>query len=699
MTACGIGWVWPRVKPVTTEILLPLRASLSTLPGLGPRLSALMNKLVDGESVRDVLFHLPVEFIDRRVTPCLAEARPGQVATLRVEVVRHEDPARKGQPWRVVVTDGTGFAEIVLFHAARLSQFPVGARLIIAGRLEQFQDRLVMAHPDQVTSSAQEAAFPWIEPIWPLTAGITSRTMRRTALGALARLPDFPEWQDKTILAKRGWPSFGAALRALHAPKDVPDRQPRERLAYDELLARQIAFALVRGRRRRQVGRSMPGDGRLQAVALRKFGFEPTAGQLQALAEIDADMAAPHRMRRLLQGDVGSGKTLVALLACLRAVEAGAQAAMMAPTEILAQQHFATFKKLSPVPVALLTGSVKAAGRREILTGVKDGSIPILIGTHAIFQKSVAFQDLGFAVIDEQHRFGVDQRLALGSKGEAVDLLVMTATPIPRTLLLTHWAEMDVSRITEKPRGRQRITTTMHRVSDLPKVEEAIARAIAAGGRVYWVCPLVSESETLDITATELRFAELQRKFGAAVTMAHGQMNSAERDAALGAFATGNKTILVATTIIEVGVDVPEANVMVIEHAERFGLAQLHQLRGRVGRGAAKSFCLLLHDDKIGETARRRLSILRDTEDGFLISDEDFHLRGAGEYLGTRQSGLPGYRLANPEENDDLLTMARQDAVMTLQRDPRLEGERGQALRILLNLFDQRDAIETVNAG
>ncbi len=684
---------------MTAEILLPLRAPLSTLPGLGPRLSALMVKLVGGESLRDVLFHLPVEFIDRRLTPSLAEALPGQVATLRVEVVRHDEPTRKGQPWRVAVTDGTGFAEIVLFHAARLSQFPVGARLIIAGKLERFQDRLVMAHPDQVMSIAQEKEFPWIEPIWPLAAGITPRTMRKAALGALARLPEFPEWQDKSVLAKRAWPGFGAALRALHAPVEMPDGRPRERLAYDELLARQIAFALVRGRRRRQAGRAMAGDGRLRAVALRKFGFAPTPGQLRALAEIDVDMAAPHRMRRLLQGDVGSGKTLVALLACLRAVEAGAQAAVMAPTEILAQQHFATFKRLSPVPVALLTGSVKGAARREVLAGTNDGSIPILIGTHAIFQKDVAFHDLGLAVIDEQHKFGVDQRLALGAKGEMVDLLVMTATPIPRTLLLTHWAEMDVSRITEKPKGRQEITTTMHRVSDLPKVEAAIARAIAAGGRVYWVCPLVSESETLDITATEIRFAELQRRFGAAVAMAHGQMESAARDAALREFAAGTKTIFVATTVIEVGVDVPEANVMVIEHAERFGLAQLHQLRGRVGRGQAKSFCLLLHDDKLGQTARQRLSILRDTEDGFLISDEDFRLRGAGEYLGTRQSGLPGYRLADAEKDGELLRMAHKDAEMILQKDPQLEGARGKALRILLNLFDQRDAISTVNAG
>ena len=658
-----------------------------------------MAKLVAGSSVRDVLFHLPIEFIDRRHTPTIATAQPGKVATLRVEILRHEEPHRKGQPWRVVVTDGSGLAEIILFHAARLSQFPIGASLIVAGKLEQFQDRLVMAHPDQVVSNIQQDQFPWIEPIWPLAAGITPRTMRRAVLAALARLPDFPEWQDQSLLARRHWPSFAEALAQLHAPIEVPDPAARERLAYDELLARQIAFAVARGRRHLQVGRALVGDGHLCAKALENFGHTPTKGQSQALAEIMADMQATRRMRRLLQGDVGSGKTLVSLLATLRAIEAGAQAAIMVPTEILARQHEATFRKLSPVRVALLTGSVKGAARREILTGVESGSIPILIGTHAIFQKTVAFHDLGLVIIDEQHRFGVDQRLALGAKGESADLLVMTATPIPRTLLLTHWAEMDVSRIPEKPAGRLPVTTTLHKLSDLSKIKDGIARALQTGGRVYWVCPLVTESEALDVTATEMRFAALQQCFGDKVTIAHGQMDAAQRDAALRAFAEGKKQILVATTVIEVGVDVPEANIMVIEHAERFGLAQLHQLRGRIGRGQQKSFCLLLHDDRIGGTARKRLAILRETDDGFLISDEDFHLRGAGELLGTKQSGLPGYRLADPEQDKHLLEIARQDAIMILRRDPRLESPRGEALRILLNLFEQRDAIETLNAG
>lgn len=684
---------------VSLEILLPLRAPVSSLPGLGERLAALMVRLVGGNTVRDVLFHLPVDFLDRRPTPKIRDAKPGTLATLQVEVIRHEPPARKPQPHRVIIGDDTGFAEIVLFHAARLIQFPIGAKLLVSGKLEKFADQLVMPHPDYVLSQLQARDFPWIEPVWPLSAGIVPRIMRRAALGALARLPELPEWHDPTVLARRAWPGFAAALRALHAPEELPDDKPAERLAYDELLARQITFAIVRARRRKRAGRALPGSGALRAEALKRFGFAPTASQLQALQEIDADLAAPHQMLRLLQGDVGSGKTLVALLAMLRAVEAGAQAALLAPTEILAKQHYATFQRLSPVPVALLTGNIKGRERTAILKALESGELPIVIGTHAIFQKHVAFKNLGLAVIDEQHRFGVDQRLALSAKGETTDLLVMTATPIPRTLLLTHWAEMDISRIPEKPAGRQPVTTTLHKLSDLEKVLDAIARALNAGGRVYWVCPLVTESETLDLTATEIRYGILRQRFGAQVALAHGQQDSATRDSALKNFSDGTCKILVATTVIEVGMDVPEANVMVIEHAERFGLAQLHQLRGRIGRGQAKSFCLLLHDNKIAAAARKRLSLLRDTEDGFIIADEDFRQRGAGDYLGTKQSGLPGYLLADPEKHEKLLDMARQDAILLLQRDPKLESKRGEAVRILLNLFDQKEAIQTVRAG
>jgi ATP-dependent DNA helicase RecG len=684
---------------VPAEFLSPLRAPLTTLPGIGPRLVVLLGRLVGGNTVRDVLFHLPIDFIDRRETVKIREARAGSVATLRIEVVRYEAPAKKNQPHRVIIRDDSGFGEIVLFHAARLAQFPIGARLLVSGKIEVFSDRVTLPHPDYVLPVAQEEGFPWIEPVWPLSAGIVPRIMRRAALAALAQLPEMPEWHLPSILQRRGWPGFNAALKALHAPQSVPSAHSAARLAYDELLARQIAFAIVRSRRRKKPGRSLEGAGLLRAQALQRFGFAATPAQIKALAEIDADLAAPHQMLRLLQGDVGSGKTLVAILAMLRAVESGAQAALLAPTEILAKQHYATLRRLSPVAVALLTGNVKGKARAAVLKGLAAGTLPIVVGTHALFQAQVEFHDLALAVIDEQHRFGVDQRLQLGAKGVATDLLVMTATPIPRTLLLTHWGEMDISRITEKPAGRKPIRTTMHKLSELPKILEAVARAVATGNRVYWVCPLVQESEMLDLTATEMRFSALQQRFGADVTLAHGKQDPAIRDAALTAFAAGIANILVATTVIEVGVDIPEASIIVIEHAERFGLAQLHQLRGRVGRGTAESYCLLLHADKLGGSARKRLTTLRETEDGFRIADEDFRIRGAGDALGTKQSGLPGYRLADPEAHEDLLPMASQDATMLLDRDPKLESPRGQAIRVLLNLFDQRDAIQTLRAG
>jgi ATP-dependent DNA helicase RecG len=528
-----------------------------------------------------------------------------------------------------------------------------------------------------------------VEPVWPLTAGLHPWHLRRPLAEALDRVPELPEWHDPALLRRERWPGFAQALRALHAPAAPPGPGPRRRLAYDELLAGQVALALVRRRVRAQPGRAL----------LAAFGRPLTPSQAAALAEIDADLAAPRRMLRLLQGDVGSGKTLVALLAMLRAVEAGAQAALLAPTEVLAQQHLRTLARLAPVPVALLTGSVKGAARGRILRALADGTLPLVVGTHALFQERVQYRDLALAVIDEQHRFGVDQRLLMGDKGAASDVLVMTATPIPRTLLLTQWGEMDISRLAEKPAGRQPVRTTLHSLATLDEVTAAVGRALDGGARVYWVCPLVADSETADLAAAEARFAALRARFGAVVGLAHGQQEASVREAALADFAAGRTRVLVATTVIEVGVDVPEASVLVVEHAERFGLAQLHQLRGRVGRGREASFCLLLHESGLNELARRRLLLLRDTEDGFRIADEDFRLRGGGDVLGTRQSGAPGWRLADPVADEGLLLMATRDAELLLQQDPRLESERGRAVRLLLRLFERAAAMRTLRAG
>ena len=680
--------------------LIPLFAPLTSLRGIGPAVGSLIARAVGGDRVIDLLFHMPDSYLDRRARPTIKEARAGAVATLAVEVVRHERPANARQPWRIVVKDDTGVAELVFFRFTRESTTPPGAKLLVSGKVDLFNGRVTIPHPDHLVPLDQADRLPAIEPVWPLVAGLWPRQVASAVAQAVACVPDLPEWHDQPLLRREKWPSFADAMRAVQIPTEaVPPPRMRARLAYDEFLAGQVALAVIRGRVRARPGRPLMGDSRLRDIALRRFGFVPTESQVRALAEIDADLASPRRMLRLLQGDVGSGKTLVAMLAMLRAVEAGAQAAIMAPTEVLAKQHHRTLTRLCPVPVALLTGSIKGRERSKLLRGLKDGSIPLVVGTHALFQDAVEYKDLALAVIDEQHRFGVTQRLTLGGKGEQTDVLVMTATPIPRTLLLTQWGEMDVSRLIGKPAGRQPIRTTLHSLATMADVLDGIARKLEAGGQVYWVCPLVAESEVLDVAAAEERFATLTARFGDIVGLAHGQQTTEVRDAALAAFTAGRIRLLVATTVVEVGVDVPTASVMVIEHAERFGLAQLHQLRGRVGRGTEASFCLLLHEDWVSETARRRLVMLRDTEDGFLIADEDFRLRGGGDVLGTRQAGQPGFRLADPVEHEPLLHMAHRDAAVLLSRDPKLTSERGKAVRLLLRLFERTAAMRTLAAG
>ena len=679
--------------------LQTLFAPLTRLTGIGPALSPLLARAIGGDRIIDLLFHLPESYLDRRDRPTIATAVAGTIATLAVEVVRHEPPANSRQPWKVVVTDGTGFAELVYFKFTRQAQTPPGTKLLVSGKIEKYGDRLTIPHPEHMVPADRADRLPGIEPVWPLTAGLWPRQVAMAMSRALALVPEFPEWHDAALMRREKWPSFIEALQAIQTPTALPDSRMRNRLAYDELLAGQLALLLIRGRARKRTGRILAGDGQLRAQALVRFGHTPTRSQRQAIAEIDEDLTSNRRMLRLLQGDVGSGKTLVAIMAMLRAVEAGAQAALMAPTEVLVKQHHRVLSRICPVPVALLTGSVKGRERAKLLRGLADGSIPVVVGTHALFQGAVVYHDLALAVIDEQHRFGVEQRLLLGAKGGTTDVLVMTATPIPRTLLLTNWGEMDVSRLTEKPEGRLPIRTTLHSLSTMPDVLDAVARKLDAGGRIYWVCPMVSESEVLDIAAAEERFAGLSRRFGPVVGLAHGQQDPAIRDAALADFAAGKIRLLVATTIIEVGVDVPEASVMVIDHAERFGLAQLHQLRGRVGRGAEASFCLLLHDEWLSETARKRLIQLRDTEDGFVIADADFRLRGGGDALGKRQAGMAAFRLADPVEHEGLLHMAHVDAQLLLEKDPSLTSERGQAVLVLLRLFEARAAMQTVVSG
>jgi ATP-dependent DNA helicase RecG len=694
-----------------SALLDRLFAPVTALPGIGPQLGRLIERAA-GPLVVDLLWHLPVGLVDRRAAPPIRELNPGDwpdaVVTLKVRVERHE-PGFGRRPYRIHCTDGTGTLALVYFSAKGdhlQRQLPVGAERIVSGTVDYYNGRPQIAHPDHVVMPDQAEQIRTIEPVYPLTAGLSPRVIAKAVAAALERMPEIPEWIDPTLHGRRHWPAWREALAAVHSPQSPADLEPstpaRERLAYDEILASQLAVGLVRARRRRRPGRVLAATGSLQARAEAKFGFALTGSQRQALAEIAADMKAPQRMMRLLQGDVGSGKTVVALLAMLAAVESGAQAALMAPTEVLARQHHAVLQRLAApagVEIGLLTGREKGRARDSMLASLASGLTPILVGTHALLQPDVEFRDLALAIVDEQHRFGVEQRLALTEKGRDADTLLMSATPIPRTLMMTAYGDLDVSRLTEKPPGRRPVDTRTVPLDRFEEVSGGIARALKGGAKVFWICPMVEESEDTDIAAAEERYRALSEMLPGRVGLVHGRMKSAAKDRAMAEFAEGGVDLLVATTVIEVGIDVPQATIMVVEHAERFGLAQLHQLRGRIGRGDQPSTCILLYQAPLGEVARQRLQILRETEDGFRIAEEDLRLRGAGEVLGTRQSGLPVLRLADLAQHEELVAFAHDDARLILDRDPELSSPRGEALRLLLYLFRRDEAVQYSRAG
>jgi ATP-dependent DNA helicase RecG len=694
-------------------ILFPLFAEIRTLPGVGPKLEKLIAK-VAGPRVVDLVFDLPAGVVDRSYRPKLAAAEPGRIATVEVMVLEHRPNRVKAQPYKVMVSDETSLMELVFFRAHvdyLAGLLPVGARRLLSGRIERFKDRLQMAHPDYVVAPDESGALPLHEPVYGLTEGLTARPMAKAVRAAVEKMPAMPEWQDPAFLKQRKWDSFGGALETAHTPAHDSDLEPgtpaRQRLAYDELLANQLALLLIRANLRGGKGRAINSTGALKGKAVAALPFVLTDPQLNALAEIEQDMGSEKRMLRLLQGDVGSGKTIVAMLAMLGAVEAGLQAALMAPTELLVRQHLASlepYAQAAGVRLACLTGREKGPGRAETLARLAAGEIDILVGTHALFSEDVIFKDLGLAVVDEQHRFGVHQRMQLQSKGQknkqsSVDVLVMTATPIPRTLALTAYGDMDVSKITGRPPGRKPVETRVMSANRLDDLISHLRTALDRGARAYWVCPLVEESEKIDLAAAEDRAVMLRQALGLKIGLVHGKMKAAERDAAMLAFKAGETQLLVATTVIEVGVDVPEATIMVVEHAERFGLAQLHQLRGRVGRGSGKSSCILLWHEPLGETAKARLKTMRETDDGFVIAEEDLRLRGPGEVLGKRQSGLEEFRMADPAAHADLLAIAHDDARLVLNRDPDLKSSRGEALRVLLYLFGRDEAVRYLRTG
>jgi len=690
------------------EILFPLFANLTSLNGVGPKMAKTLEKLT-GPHVADLTRHLPVSIIDRSNRPVIKNAHPGQIATLSVEVIKHNKAPNRRVPYRILCKDSSGFITLIFFHAHEdylLKTLPVGETRIISGKIETYDNAVQMTHPDYVTTPDQIDQIPPIEAVYPLTAGIGVKQISKAINHALERLPDLDEWIDGALVKKQNWKPWQQAMIKAHNPETAADLDPmspdRQRLAYDELFANQLALALIRQQQRRLKGQSIVSSGKSAEKILKAFKFPPTPSQTTALQEISDDMASTDRMLRLLQGDVGSGKTLVAVLAMANAVDAGFQAALMVPTEILARQHFATIQPLieqAGLTALLLTGRDKGKSRTEKTSAIQSGQADIIIGTHALFQDDVGFHQLGLAVIDEQHRFGVHQRLTLTGKGRAVDMLVMTATPIPRTLMLTSYGDMDVSRLLEKPAGRIAVDTRIFPISRVEEIAHGLKRAIDNGERIFWVCPLIEQSDKLDLAAAEDRFQILKSYYGDRVGLVHGRMKAKDKDAMMTAFIKGDMDILIATSVIEVGVDVPEATIMIVEHAERFGLAQLHQLRGRIGRGHKASRCLLVYGDDISQNGRARLKTLRETEDGFIIAEQDLKLRGAGELLGTRQSGIPEFSLADLNYHADLLQTARRDAEKYLSTDPKLTSERAKAIRTLLYLFELDSAIRNLRSG
>ena len=695
-------------------LLNPLFAPVTSLGGVGPKQDKLFRYLLgrdDTPRLVDLLLHLPASVIDRRARPKIREAVPGTVMTLEVTVDRHRPtPGRNPRaPHLVYASDDTGDVVLTYFRAQPgyvEKLLPVGAKRYVSGTAQMYDGTLQITHPDRVVDEEGFAKLSGIDPVYPLTEGLALGSLRRAMAQALQKLPELPEWISPEVIRRCKFPNVAEALHRVHMPVELTDILPDgpfwSRLAFDELLAGQLALALVRAQLRRPAGDRNAGDGHLRKKIIDALPYSLTSSQQQAVAKITDDLRQPVRMLRLLQGDVGSGKTVVALLAAAAVTEVGKQAALMAPTEILARQHIKTITPLAEragLRVAILTGREKGKERRDILGRLEAGEIDFLVGTHALIQDDVVFKTLALAVVDEQHRFGVRERLALTAKGDAVDVLVLSATPIPRTLVLTYFGDMDVSELREKPAGRQPIDTRAVASSRINEVMEAVGRALDKGKLVYWIVPLVEESETVNLTDAEARFESLRERFGDKVGLVHGKMRGTDKDRAMAQFAAGETGLLVATTVVEVGVDVPAATIMVIENAERFGLAQLHQLRGRIGRGSEASTCLLLYKEPLGEMSTARLKVIRETTDGFRIAEEDLKLRGEGDVLGVRQSGLPGYRIARTDVHGQLITQARDEALRIMKDNPKLKGERGEALRALLYLFERDEALPLIGAG
>lgn len=687
---------------------------LSSLSGFNAKTKSLLIELV-GDKVIDLLYHLPIKAITRKYFSSIYDLikiasipEDNHYVTIVGKILGPPHRTRWKGPIRIPFGDNTGTIDLIFFSSslAYLQKKCVpGESMVISGKYTIYKGKINITHPEGMDRPENLSRWCGVEPVYPLKTGVSNWIVQKAIREILKKLSDLPEWIDPIFIESNEWPSWRKAMNIIHYIEPFSEtlyEKAYTRLTYDEILAQQLSLQLLRKYHKKRGGRSCNPSLFLQKAAENLLPFSLTDSQKGAIQEISKDMAGENRMIRLLQGDVGSGKTVVAFFSLLQAIEAGAQGALLVPTEILSYQHYTSIlpyaQKLG-VSIALFTGGLKKKERECLLQKIKEGDISLIIGTHALLEEDVVFKDLGLIVIDEQHRFGVMQRLSLLEKGRQADMLVMTATPIPRTLQLTFYGDMDVSFLLEKPKNRKPITTRVLPLSRIDEVIEALKRLLSMGQKIYWVCPLVEESEILDLTAAEERFSSLKKIFQDRVSLIHGRLKNEEKQERMRAFKEGSVDILVATTVIEVGMDVREATLMVIEHAERFGLAQLHQLRGRVGRSDLSSSCLLLYGEPLTPAARGRLQALKETEDGFHLAEEDLKIRGGGNLLGTTQSGKDIFRIANFYKHASFFINAQKEAKFILEKDSNLMSSRMQSLRLLLSLFYGKDTSTYLLSG
>ena len=682
------------------KILYKLFSNLETIKGIGPKNAKLIERLC-GKYLLDLILHRPIAYIDRRNSPKIKDLSNNSIVTLILKVDGHTPSFNKRMPYKITCSDDTGQLNIVYFNLRGpylKKMFPIGSKKVVSGKVEEFNGIFQMTHPQHIADESNLDSVKKIECVYPLTAGISSKIIQKSINSSLAIIDDLPEWIPIDYLQKNNWTSWKKSIYEMHNPNELKEDKEDiylNRLVFDELLSQQLTVRLIKNKISKLKGNTIKPNGSLLEQLKSHLSFELTDDQNQAIKEISKDQSSPNKMLRLIQGDVGSGKTIVALHSMIQCAENSKKSILMAPTEILAEQHYNTIKFFAEklrLSCALITASNKKNHNYES---------DILIGTHALFQDKVSIDNIGLIVIDEQHRFGVHQRILLNEKaGNECDILLMTATPIPRTLELASYGDMDITKIVQKPKNRKPIITKSINLNKIESLKEALTKKLKQQEKIYWVCPLVDESDKMDLQSVNQRVLDIQKYYkDFNVEMVHGQMKQEEKNKIMDNFKSFKTQILVATSVIEVGIDDPDATVIIIENSERFGLSQLHQLRGRVGRGTKQSTCILLFDGPLTENAKKRINVMKETNDGFKIAEEDLSIRGAGEILGTRQSGLPNFRLTDLNVHKSLMTQAREMAIKIVDKDPELSSDQGKSLRLLLHLFNNQVAIDYLKSG